>query len=183
VGIVPRLLTPSKFPCYMMNQVMATQIFVIKSLYIQNTIMLFVLGVVVFFLVYSLVKRKPKHLIASFVWIIIVVWFFNSPFFGFSAVSVSSEGIGLNYGILSLRNDLLPIDSPWKVETHSSGIRKMKKLYLIRIADRESMKVRRNVGLGLLEEIGSAIEDMKAQKLGDRRGLSRLRHPQADTIS
>ena len=142
---------------------MATQIFVIRSLYIQNTIMLFVLGVVVFFLVYSLVKRKPKHLIASFVWIIIVVWFFNSPFFGFSAVSVSHEGIGLNYGILSLRNDLLPIDSPWKVEAHSSGIRKMKKLYLIRIAGRESMKVRRNEGLGLLEKIGGAIADMKAQ--------------------
>lgn len=147
-----------------MTQTMAPQIFVIKSLYIQNTIMLFVLGVVVFFLVYSLAKKKPKHLIASFLWIIIVVWFFNSPFFGFSAVSVSPEGIRLNYGILSLRNDLLPIDSPWKVETHLSGIRKMKKLYLIRIAARESMKVRRNNGLDLLEKIGGAIEDMKAQK-------------------
>jgi len=134
------------------------------------------------FLVYSLVKRKPKHLIASLVWMIIVVWFFNSPFFGFSAVSVSSEGIRLNYGVLSLRNDLLPIDSQWKVETHLSGLRKMKKLYLIRIADHESMKVRRDVGLGLLEKIGGTIEDMKAQKLGDRRGLSRLRHPQEDTI-
>lgn len=126
--------------------------------------MLFVLGVVVFFLVFSLVKKKPKHLIASFLWLIIAVWFFNSPFFGFSAVSVSPEGIRLNYGILSLRNDLLPIDSPWKVETRFSGIRKMKKLYLIRIADRESMKVRRNEGLDLLEKIGGAIEDMKAQK-------------------
>jgi hypothetical protein len=157
-------LTPFKSLCYMMTQTMAPQIFVIKSLYIQNTIMLFVLGVVVFFLVYSLAKKKPKHLIASFLWIIIVVWFFNSPFFGFSAVSVSPEGIRLNYGILSLRNDLLPIDSPWKVETHLSGIRKMKKLYLIRIAARESMKVRRNNGLDLLEKIGGAIEDMKAQK-------------------
>ena len=142
---------------------MTTKSFVIKSLYIQNTIMLFVLGVVICFLVYSLVKRKPKHLIASFVWIIIVAWFFNSPFFGFSAVSVNPEGIRLNYGMLSLRNDLLPIDSPWKVETHLSGLRKMKKLYLIRIADRESMKVRRNEGL-VLEKIGGAIEDMKAQK-------------------
>jgi len=147
-----------------MGQAMATQIYIIKSLYIQNAIMLFVLGMVVFFLVYSLAKRKPKHLIASLVWIIIAVWFFNSPFFGFSAVSVGAEGIRLNYGILSLRNDLLPIDSPWKIETHLSGLRKMKKLYLIRIADRESMKVRRNQGLSLLEEIGAAIEDMKAQK-------------------
>lgn len=145
------------------GQVMATQTFLIKSLYIQNTIMLFVSGVLVFFLLYSLVKRKPKHLIASLVWIIIVVWFFNSPFFGFSAVSVSPEGIRLNYGILSLRNDLLPIDSQWKVETHLSGLRKMKKLYLIRIASHESMKVRRNEGL-VLEKIGGAIEDMKGQK-------------------
>jgi len=115
-------------------------------------------------LVYSFAKSKLKYLIASFVWIIIVVWFFNSPFFGFSAVSVGPEGIRLNYGILSLRNDLLPIESQWKVETHFSGIRKMKKLYLIRIGDRESMKVRRNEGLRLLERIGGAIEDMKAQK-------------------
>ena len=162
--IVERLLTPSKSLCYMISQAMATQIFVIKSLYIQNTIMLFVLGAVVFFLLYSLVKRKPKHLIASFVWIIIAVWFFNSPFFGFSAVSVGPEGIRLNYGVLSFRNDLLPIDSPWKVETCFSGIRKMKKLYLIRIADRESMKVRGIEGLSLLEKIGVAVEEMKAQK-------------------
>jgi hypothetical protein len=147
-----------------MTQAMATEIFIIKSLYIQNAIMLFVLGVVVFFLVYSLVKRKPKHLIASIVWIIITFWFFNSPFFGFSAVSVSPEGIRPNYGVLSLRNDLLPIDSQWKIETRLSGLRKMKKLYLIRIADHESMKVRRNGGLSLLEGIGGAIEDMKAQK-------------------
>ncbi len=125
------------------------------------------LGAVIFFLVFALIKKKLKHLIASFVWIIIVVWFFNSPFFGFSTVSVGPEGIRLNYGVLSLRNDLLPIDSQWKVETRFSGIRKMKKLYLIRISDRESMKVRRNEGLGLLEKIGGAIEEMKAQKRMD----------------
>jgi len=142
---------------------MTTQTFIIKSLFVQNSIMLMALGAVIFFLVFALMKKKPKNLIASFVWIIIVVWFFNSPFFGFSAVSVGTDGIRLNYGILSLRNDLLPIDSPWKVEAHSSGIRKMKKLYLIRIADRESMKVRRNEDL-VLEKIGGAIEDMKAQK-------------------
>jgi len=143
---------------------MTTQTFIIKSLFVQNSIMIMALGAVIFFLVFALIKKKPKHLIASFVWIIIVVWFFNSPFFGFSTVSVEPEGIRLNYGILSLRNDLLPIDSPWKVETRFSGIRKMKKLYLIRIADRESMKVRRNEGLNLLEKIGGAIEDMKPKR-------------------
>ncbi len=123
-----------------------------------------------YFLVYSLVKRKPKHLIASLVWMIIVVWFFNSPFFGFSAVSVSSEGIRLNYGVLSLRNDLLPIDSQWKVETHLSGLRKMKKLYLIRIADHESMKVRRDVGLGLLEKNWGRHRGYESPKAGGQEG-------------
>jgi hypothetical protein len=63
----------------------------------------------------------------------------------------------LNYGVLSLRNDLLPIDSPWEIETTFSDIRKMKKVYLIRIRDRDSMRVR-GEGRALLEKIGEAIE-------------------------
>jgi len=40
----------------------------------------------------------------------------------------------------------------------------MKKVYLIRIADHESMKVKGERGLSLLEEIGGAIENLKAQR-------------------
>lgn len=137
---------------------MTTQVFIIKSLFIQNSIMLLSLGAVIFFVGFALIKRRPKHLTAALVWAALVVWFFNSPYFGFSAVSVGAEGIGLNYGVLSFRNDLLPIDSPWKIETAFSDIRKMKKVYLIRIADRDSMRVRGNEGRLLLERIGEAIE-------------------------
>jgi hypothetical protein len=142
---------------------MTTQAFIIKSLFVQNSIMLVSLGAVTFFLVLALVKKKPKHLMASLVWVAIVLWFFNSAYFGFSAVSVSSEGIRLNYGVLSMRNDFLPIDSSWKIETAFSDIRKMKKVYFIRIGNCESMKVKGSKGRALLEQIGGAIESHKAR--------------------
>ena len=142
---------------------MTTQAFIIKSLFVQNSIMLVSLSAVTFFLVFALVKKKPKHLMASLVWVAIVLWFFNSAYFGFSAVSVGPEGIRLNYGVLSLRNDLLSIDSPWKIETTFSDIRKMKKVYFIRIGDHDSMKVKGSKGRALLEQIGGAIESHKAR--------------------
>jgi hypothetical protein len=106
-------------------------------------------------------QKKPKHLLASLIWLGIVVWFFNSPFFGFSTVSVNPESIDVNYGILSLKNDRLPITSPWEIETHTLGLRKMKTAYLIRIGDRKSMKVRRGKGLELLTGIGETIDEYR----------------------
>jgi len=137
---------------------MTTQVFIIKSLLVQNSIMLVSLGAVIIFFAFGFTKKKPRHLIAALVWAALVLWFFNSAYFGFSAVSVGAEGIRLNYGVLSFRNDLLPIRSPWKIETGFSDIRKMKKVYLIRIGDRNSMRVRGNEGRLLLERIGEAIE-------------------------
>jgi len=137
---------------------MTTQVFIIKSLLVQNSIMLVSLGAVIAFFAFGFAKKKPRHLIAALVWAALVLWFFNSAYFGFSAVSVGAEGIRLNYGVLSFRNDLLPIHSPWKIETGFSDIRKMKKVYLIRIGDRNSMRVRGNEGRLLLEGIGEAIE-------------------------
>ena len=67
----------------------------------------------------------------------------------------------MNYGVLSLKNDRLPIMSPWKIETIASGLRRMKKVYLIRIGDRESMKVRRGKGLDLLKDIGAVIDECR----------------------
>ena len=141
---------------------MGAEIFIIKSLYIQNTIMLTFLCVVVSFLIYSILKKRPKHTVVFFIWLFLVIWFFNSPFFGFSAVSVNPTGIRLTYGILSFRNDLLPIDSDWQVETYMSGIRKNKRLYLISIADRRSMRVKGVKKLHLLRNIGESIERMKS---------------------
>jgi hypothetical protein len=143
---------------------MNTEIFIIKSLYVQNAIMLAFLGITVSFLIYSIIKRKPKHIAAFTIWVFLVLWFFNSPFFGFSAVTVGSQGIKLDYGILSIRNDVLPLDSEWKIETYMSGIRRNKRLYFISIADRQSMKVRGAKDLRLLEKIGESIERVKAKR-------------------
>jgi len=139
---------------------MVSQTFIIKSIYIQNSIMLLSLGVVLFFLFRSLWRKKLKHAAIFSIWVLIVFWFFNSHFFGFSTVCVSTEGIRLNYGFLSSRNTALPLDSSWKIETYLSGIRKMKKLYFIRITDHQSMKVRGGK-LSLLKEIGGAIDKRK----------------------
>jgi len=143
---------------------MDSEIFIIKSLYIQNSIMLTFLCVVVSFLVHSILKKKPKHIVVFSIWLLLVLWFFNSPFFGFSAVSVSPTGIKLNYGILSFRNDLLSIDSEWKVETYMAGIRKNKRLHFISIGGRQSMNVRGVKKLHLLEKIGESIERTKSAK-------------------
>ncbi len=141
---------------------METQTFIIKSLFVQNTIMLLSLSVVLFVLMLSLTKKRQKSVVASLVWLAILLWFFNSPFFGFSAVTVSKQGIGLNYGILSLRNDTLPLESSWKVETYFGGIRKMKRLYFLRIGNRDSMKVRGAKDLETLQAIGSAVDRMRS---------------------
>jgi len=145
---------------------MIAQTFIIKSLYVQNMIMLFSLSIVVFLLTRSLLKKKLKHTIVFSVWVLIIFWFFNSPFFGFSVVSISPGGIQLNYGALSFKkNTVLPLDSPWKIETSFSGIRKMKKLYFLKIGDHRSMKVRGVKDFRLLQAIGRAIEDgMKSRK-------------------
>ena len=145
----------------MLDKHMDPATFIIKSLYVQNTIMLLSLGVVVLLLLRSLIKKKLKHTLVFSVWVFIVIWFFSSPFFGFSAVSVRPEGIYINYGIISLRNSQLPLDSQWKIETYFGGIRRTKKLYLLRVGDHESMKVRAK-GLNLLQEIGNAIDKMRS---------------------
>ena len=143
---------------------MIAQIFIIKSLYIQNMIMLFSLSIVVFLLTRSLLKKNLKHTIVFSIWVLIVFWFFNSPFFGFSAVSITPGGIQLNYGILAFKkNTVLPLDSPWRIETSFSGIRKTKKLYFLKIGDHQSMKVRGEKDFSLLQAIGTAIDGNKSK--------------------
>jgi len=123
--------------------------------------MLFALGLVLFFLFYSLIKKKPKHLLASAIWLVIVLWFFNSSFFGFSTVSVSPEGIEVNYGILSWRNDVLPITAHWEIVTTPSGIRRLRKVHIIKIGNHESMKVRSGNDVNFLKNIGAAIDECR----------------------
>ncbi|MDZ7697039.1 MAG: hypothetical protein U5R49_09015 [Deltaproteobacteria bacterium] len=114
-----------------------------------------------FFLVLSLIKKRPKHTLASLIWVGIVLWFFNSSFFGFSEVTVGQAGIQLNYGVLSFRNEHLPIDSRWRIKTDFSDIRKLKRVYFMDIAGRESMKLRGETGKARFESIGQAIDRAK----------------------
>jgi hypothetical protein len=142
---------------------MEVHTFVIKSLLLQDTIMLCSLGIVLFFLVRSFIKRKSKHIVVFLAWTGIVIWFFNSSFFGFSAVTVSREGIKVNYGILSFRNKTLPLDTQWKIETSPSGLLKISKLYFIQIDEHRSMRVKGKNDLVLLRRIGDTIVHMRRE--------------------
>ena len=124
--------------------------------------MLFILGIVAILFVHSLLKKRKKHVVVFSLWLLLVVWFFNSPFFGFSTVSVSPEGIALNYGVLSFRNDLFPMNSPWEVKKYMSGIRRNKKLYFISIGGHASMKVKGEKKLRLLKGIGEHIKRLQS---------------------
>lgn len=143
---------------------MEPQTFVIKSLTVQNSIMLLSLGIVVFFLARALLKGRMKHVLVFAVWVGIVLWFFNSPLFGFSTVTVAPTGIQVNYGILSFRNTVLPLDTTWKIESSLTGIIKTNKIYYIRIGNHESMKVKGKEDVDLLHKIGEAIARMKARR-------------------
>lgn len=145
---------------------MTAQLYSIKSLAVQNAIMLFSLGIVAALLVRAILRRNSKGVIVFGIWVLVVVGFFNSPFFGFSAVTVSSQGIGLEYGILSLRNTTLPLSSPWEIKTHLGGIRKTKRLYAIRIGNRESMQVKGAEGQEVLRRIGEAIDRTRIPSSG-----------------
>ena len=148
---------------------MDSETFIIKSLFVQNAIMLISVGVVFSLLIHAIIKRRRKHMAVFTIWLILVLWFFNSTIFGFSAVSVGQDGIRLRYGILSLRNDLLPLNSEWKVETYLSGIRKTKRLYFIAIGGRQSMKVKGEDKRRLLQNIGESIDRMKASDSTSRK--------------
>ena len=143
--------------------------FTIKSIAVQNTIMLLALGVVLYFLVVAVRKRSSKHILVSFIWLIAVLGFFNSPLFGFSQVTIQPRGIKVEYGILSLRNTLLPIDTPWQIESHVSGLRRMKRVYTLKLGNHESMRVKSRKDLKMLEQIGETIERVKTmkEKMGD----------------
>ena len=140
------------------------QTFVIRSLWVQNTAMLLSLGVVVFLFGRFLLEKKPRHTLVCFVWILLVLWFFNSRFFGFSVVRVTPSGIEIHYGVLSWRNTVLPIHTPWRIENRFSGIRKTGRLYFLKIDGHESMKVKGRKDLELLQAVGKAIDRMNARE-------------------
>ncbi len=141
---------------------MPAEVFTIKSLLVQNTLMLGALGITIFFLIRAAWKKNRRHIIVFSIWPCLVLAFFNSPFFGFSEVRVSPQGLGINYGLLSLRNTVLPLHSDWRIQKRRAGLRKTKRLYSLVIAGKESMRVRGGRGLELLDTIGRSIDSMKA---------------------
>lgn len=150
---------------------MAPVTFTIKSMVVQNTIMLLALGVVLYFLVFAVRKRSSKHILVSFIWLIAVLGFFNSPLFGFSRVTIQPRGIKVEYGILSLRNTFLPIDTPWEIKSHVSGIRRLKRVYTLNIGNHESMRVKSKKDVEMLKQIGETIERMKTiEEKGGQEG-------------
>ncbi|MBW1930479.1 MAG: hypothetical protein JRJ13_15180 [Deltaproteobacteria bacterium] len=146
--------------------------FSIKSIPVQNTIMLLSLGVVLCFLIWAFIKKSPKHVIVSLFWLLTVLWFFNSPFFGFSRVIVNPTGIKIEYGILSLKNTTVPLETPWKIESHFSGIKKMRKVYTLKIGTHESMRVKSRDKYELLKRIGETIDKLKGRGTNTREKVT-----------
>ena len=144
---------------------MPAEVFIIKSLLLQNTLMLGALGIILLFLIRAIWKKSAKGIVVFLIWPFLVVGFFNSSLFGFSEVRVTPKGLDIDYGLLSLRNSVLPLDSDWKIQTHRAGLRKTKTLYSLVIAERQSMRVRGAGKLALLNTIGGAIDRMKAATL------------------
>ena len=108
---------------------MATEIFFIRSLTIQNVIMGIIAAIIAGLLIRSILQRKNRHMVAIVIWAFITLWFFNSPLWGFSAVTVSPDGLTLHYGFLSVfKNTSLPPATSWKIRVYMGGIRKIKKL-------------------------------------------------------
>ncbi|RLB91376.1 MAG: hypothetical protein DRH10_02020 [Deltaproteobacteria bacterium] len=146
---------------------MQAQTFVIRSVIVQNIIMGIIVAILVILLARSIWKQKLSHVVAVLIWSLIALWFFNGPFWGFSAVTVSPRGLRVHYGFLSVyKNTSLAVDTSWKICCYMGGIRRMKKLYYLQLADRKSLKIRGKDKLLVLQAIGAAIDDINGRPMG-----------------
>ncbi|UCG80525.1 MAG: hypothetical protein JSV60_11350 [Desulfobacterales bacterium] len=124
-------------------------------------------AVIVGLLVRSIWKQKHHHAIAVVIWGLIALWFFNGPLWGFSAVTVSPEGLKVHYGFLSVfRNTSLPVDTHWKIYTYLGGIRRLKTLYFFELANHQCLKVRGQDQLEVLGALGTAIDSINGRPMG-----------------
>lgn len=146
---------------------MEAQTFFIRSVTVQNVIMGIIAAIIVVLLLRSIWKHKMNHMIAVALWGLITLWFFNGPFWGFSAVTVSPEGLKVHYGFLSIyRNTTLPVDTHWKIRKYLGGIRKLKNLYFFQLANHQSLKIRGKDKREVLEALGAAIDRINGRKMG-----------------
>lgn len=146
---------------------MPAEIFFIRSVAVQNIIMGIIAALLAGLLVRAVVQGKHRHIIAVAAWILISLWFFNSPLWGFSAVTVSPAGLRLHYGFLSVaKNTSLPPDTSWKIHIYMGGLRRIKKLYYLELAGHQSLKISGTNGLAALQAIGAAIDRLNGQSMG-----------------
>ena len=147
---------------------MDAQTFFIRSVTVQNVIMGVLAAIIVGVLIRSIRKQKITHVIAVAIWGVIAVWFFNGPFWGFSAVTVSPEGLKVHYGFLSVyRNTTLPVDTHWKIRRYQGGIRKLKNLYFFQLANHQSLKIRGHDKIEQMQALGAAIDDLNGRPMGE----------------
>ncbi|MCF6290377.1 MAG: hypothetical protein L3J03_05210 [Desulfobacterales bacterium] len=150
---------------------MQTQVFLIRSLAVQNLIMGLVATLILFLLIRSIMRRQAAVAAAVIIWALIVLWFFNGPLWGFSGVVAGPAGIRLRYGFLSImKNTSLPPDTPWKIQVHLGGVKKTTRLYYLQLAGRRSLKVKGPARLDTLRAIGAAIDRLNNHPQGKEAG-------------
>jgi hypothetical protein len=141
--------------------------FYIRSVTVQNVIMGFVAAVILGLLIRFVWEHKPQYVVATVIWGLVTLWFFNGPLWGFSAVTVSPEGLKVHYGFLCVfRNTTLPLDTHWKIRNYMGGIRRLKKLSFFQLGNRESLKVRGQDKLEVLKALGVAIDRINGRSMG-----------------
>jgi carbon starvation protein CstA len=146
---------------------METQTFFIRSVMVQNIIMAIIAAIIVGLLIRFVRRKNVKYLVAVGLWGLIALWFFNGPFWGFSAVTVGSEGLTVHYGFLSVfRNTTLPVDTFWKIRRYRGGIRKLKNLYFFQLTSHQSLKVRGQDKMEILKALGAAIDEINGRPMG-----------------
>jgi len=147
---------------------MEMQTFFIRSVMVQNVIMGIIAAIVVGLLIRFISRRQFKYVVVVGVWGLIALWFFNGPFWGFSAVTVSSGGLKVQYGFLSVfKNSTLPVNSQWKIHKYLGGIRRLKKLYFFRLPGHQSLKVRGRDKIEILKALGSSIDRLNGRQMGE----------------
>jgi hypothetical protein len=147
---------------------MEAQTFFVRSVMVQNVIMGIVVAIIVALLIRTIRKQNVTHAVLVVAWGLIALWFFNGPFWGFSAVTVSPEGLEIHYGFLSVfRNTTLPVNSQWKIRRYLGGIRKLKNLYFFQLPGHQSLKVRGAGKVEVLEALGTAIDSLNGRPMGE----------------
>ncbi len=147
---------------------MEPETFFIRSVMVQNVIMGVIVAIIVVVLVRCIRKQNFTHVILVVAWGLIAVWFFNGPFWGFSAVTVSPEGLEIHYGFMSVfRNTTLPVSSQWKIRRYLGGIRKLKNLFYFHLPEHDSLKVRGADKLEIMKALGAAIDRLNGRSMGE----------------